>query len=110
MRKSVEQFMQEFFDERVRFNHKYYDVFLQPNKAKSAERLESTQAFEKSAIATTRIDGGTHYIRRRYELRAEGESWIIEKTSYQCGRCRGTGKRPGSEEVCPKCHGEGWIG
>jgi hypothetical protein len=107
--KSVEQFMQEFFDERIRFNHKYYDVFLQPEKADSPERFESVKAFERTAVATTRIDVGTHFARLRYCLRAAGETWIIEKTSFQCGRCHGTGKKPSGDEQCTKCNGEGWI-
>ncbi len=107
----VEQFMQEFLDERLRFNQKYYDLFLCPHQGESAERLESTKVFEKFAIATTRSEDsdGKHYIRLRYDLRAQGESWIIERHRMQCARCKGTGRKPGTEEMCVRCRGEGWL-
>ena len=103
--------MQEFLDERVRFNQKYYDCFLCPHKGESAERLEGTRVFEKSATATTRIDDsdGAHYIRLRYDLRPHGESWIIERQRMQCSRCKGTGRKPGTGETCVRCRGEGWL-
>jgi len=52
--------MQEFFEQQKRFNRKYYDVFLLPHLAGSNERVENTEESERSAIVTTRIDGGTH--------------------------------------------------
>jgi hypothetical protein len=108
--KAVEQFMEEFFAERAQFHQKYYDIFPGPNSHRTAaERLESAKHFGSFAIATTRMDGGTHYSRLRYRLRPEGESWMIVKINFQCGRCRGTGKKAGSEEPCSKCKGEGWI-
>jgi hypothetical protein len=108
--KPVDQFMQEFFTERDQFQRKYYDLFgggLNPQV--EGERLESAKAFGSFAVATTRIDGGTHYVRHRYRLRPAGETWIIEKISYQCGRCRGTGKNPDTGADCVKCKGEGWV-
>jgi hypothetical protein len=107
--KPVEQFMEEFFDDRARFNQKYYKLFYGAADDRSNERLESAKVFESFAIAITKIDGGTHYSRLRYRLRPEGESWIIEQINFQCGRCRGTGKKPDSDEACAKCKGEGWI-
>jgi hypothetical protein len=108
MRKSVEQFMQEFFAERSLFNRKYFSPFAGGlNPEMEAERLETAETLNDSAMAVTRIDGGTHYARHRYHLRLEGESWIIERMQYQCGRCGGTGKKPDSDEPCAKCKGEG---
>ncbi len=101
--------MQEFFEEQEQFNRKYYDVFLLSHLAASNERLEKTEQSERSAVVTTRIDGGTHYVRLRYDLRAEGESWIIENRRMQCSRCGGTGRKAGTEEPCPGCKGEGWL-
>jgi DnaJ-class molecular chaperone len=107
--KSVEQFMQGFFEDRVRFNQKYYDTLLQPEKGESLERLESTEVFGKSATATTRIDLPKHYVRLRYDLRTAGESWIIERTRTQCAKCRGTGEAPRNKQECVTCKGQGWI-
>src|SRR6266496_6243722 len=103
MMKPVEQFMQEFFDDRARFNQKYYDLFLGAANDGSEERLESAKAFGSFATAITRIDVGTHYSRLRYHLRPEGENWKIEKVNFQCGRCRGTGTKPDSDETCARC-------
>ena len=106
----VEQFMQEFFEDRARFHQKYYDLFPEANGHRvAAERLESAKHFGSFAIAVTRNDGGSHFVRQRYRLRPAGEGWMIEKISFQCGRCRGTGKKPESDEQCMKCKGEGWI-
>ena|SRR5258708_781387 len=108
--KPVDQFMQEFFEERAQFHRKYFELFggaLNPEM--EMERLESARSFDSFALAVTRIDGGSHYVRHRYRLRPEGQSWIIEKISYQCGRCRGTGKHPDTGEACTKCKGEGWV-
>ncbi len=107
--KPVEQFMQEFFDERARFHQKYYDLFSAASSDAAAEHLESANHLGSFAIAITRNDGGAHYVRQRYRLRPAGETWMIEQIRFQCGRCRGTGKKPDSEETCSKCRGEGWI-
>jgi hypothetical protein len=107
--KTIEQFMQEFLDEQARLNEKYFDLFLQPEK-KSTERLEGAQTFGRSGTATTRMDLGKFYSRVRYHVRAEGESWIIEKTEFQCRQCHGTGRKEGTGDTCAKCRGGGWLG
>ena len=105
--KPIDQFMQEFFDESVQFHRKYYDLF--PEIDRNIESLESAKDFNDFAIAITRSNGGTHYMRRRYRLRPAGETWKIVEMKFQCGRCGGTGKKPESDETCPKCNGELWI-
>jgi hypothetical protein len=108
--KPVEQFMQEFFTERDQFQWKDYDLFGgAPDPQVEGERLESARIFGSFAVANTRIDGDRHYVRHRYRLRPTGEAWIIEKISYQCGRCRGPGKNPDTGKDGVKCKGEGWV-
>lgn len=102
--------MQEFLDERAGFNRKYYDLFggaLHPRL--ELERLESAKGFDSFAVAITRVDMEGSYMRHRYRLRPRGETWVIEKISYQCGLCTGTGKNPNDGQTCSKCKGEGWV-
>jgi|SRR5581483_530371 len=45
-------------------------------------------------------------IRRRYDLRAVGDTWKIVRIERECFRCHGTGRCEGT--ICHICGGEGW--
>ncbi len=107
MQKAVEQFMEEFFQERARVH-----PVLNPQRyAILPERVEEVEDFGDRVRVLTRIqkEGETEYIRHRYELRPEGESWTVASMAYQCGRCRGTGKDLKTAELCVRCKGNGWV-
>jgi hypothetical protein len=103
----VEQFLRGFFEERERkAGETYGDSF----GSGPPEGIESVTYFADFAVATTRTDlGGKAYSRHRYRLRSAGDTWSIYQVSYQCGRCRGSGKKLDSGEDCVRCLGAGWV-
>jgi hypothetical protein len=54
------------------------------------------------------ITGGNHRAgsgsRWRYKLRANGNSWTIESTEWECSVC----PRDNYDAACPACKGTGW--
>jgi hypothetical protein len=105
--KPVEQFLREFFEYRER---RAFDEYGDLLGSGPLEDVESVTHFAGFAIATTRTNlGGKTYMRHRYRLRSAGDTWTIYQVSYQCGRCRGTGKKQDTGEECARCLGVGWV-
>ena len=99
---TAEQFLRNFLSEREALHRKYHD------SPPVEEKIESVSTPGSFAIAITKVVGIN--AKMRYRLRPAKESWMIEEWKTSCGRCGGTGKKPDTDETCPKCDGAGWIG
>ena len=100
--RTPEQFMHDFLSESETLHRKYHD------DAPLKQEIESISTLGSFAIAITKVPDIN--ARMRYRLRPAQDSWMIEHKDTPCGACRGTGKKIGTEETCPKCEGSCWIG
>lgn len=99
---TAEEFMRNFLSDSESLHRKYHDD--PPLK----QKVETVSTLGSFAIAITKVVGLN--ARMRYRLRPTKESWMIEHKDTPCGQCRGTGKKRGTDETCPKCEGTCWIG
>jgi hypothetical protein len=122
---SVEEFMIEFFRDRLLEEQRYQrsrlpfrkrffsDDCWYDSRADTLRRLESEKIVsidEKkpdSAVITeqTLFDaGGVRTMRFRYHLQAVNEGWVIREVLIACVVCGGQG-----DANCPYCKGRHWI-
>jgi hypothetical protein len=122
----VEEFMQELFRSRIAEEKKilaervgYRQRFFAPD-CRWDSRIFTLEMIESERIvsigtSSSGVEVVTEYSasvsprsarisRRRYDLRAAGDSWLICSVGLQCPHCHGQG-----DEECLGCKGKHWL-
>jgi hypothetical protein len=121
----VEEFMQDIFRARKAeekiilanrsdYRQKYFtdDCFWDSRKGTlemiETERVVSSDKSGSAVLVITEYmvpfySSGGRLHKRRYHLRAAGESWLICHVDHQCPVCLGQG-----DEGCKGCKGQHW--
>lgn len=120
----IEEFMRELFlariaeekqilANRVGYRRRFFVADCNwDNRAYTLEMIESEDVVSKDDTGSTIITEyqfppcavGSRTRRRRYHLKAVGDSWLICDVEDQCFVCRGQG-----DEGCIGCKGKHWL-
>ena len=120
---SVEEFMRQYFDERVAeekreqasrapFRRKFHaDDCYWDGRAGTLEMIQSERVLTVSSldttaeVVTTRATRSDSVHQLRYHLQGNRDGWLIQSVDFWCHSCRGEAGREG----CILCRGTGWI-
>jgi hypothetical protein len=123
--RQIEQFMRELFEVRIaeekrilaeraayrkrffapdcRWDNRQFTLEMKTEKIVSIEGSESEPSVVTEFKASV-SPPSAQMNRRRYRLKAEGDSFLISHVQLQCPYCHGQG-----DEGCMSCKGKHWL-